>query len=145
MKLLVTRLLSAPRDLVFKAFTEPEHLVKCWGPKGFTNTNKEISVKPGGVWNFIMHGPDGTDYPNRIVFEEVSKNRISYTHGGEEGEPGTFHSVITLEEKGQKTFLSMRAIFATAAEREMVVREHGAIEGGKQTIDKLQAHLLTMI
>ena len=66
----ITRLFDAPRELVFEAWTDPEQVVQWWGPHGFTTTIHEMDVRPGGVWRFIMHGPDGTDYDNRVVFEE---------------------------------------------------------------------------
>ena len=75
-----TRIFDAPRELVWKAWTDPKHVAQWWGPNGFTNTIHEMNVSPGGVWRFMMHGPDGTDYPNRIVFIEVV----------EPGAPGLF-------------------------------------------------------
>jgi uncharacterized protein YndB with AHSA1/START domain len=69
----VSRLLNAPRALLWKLWTEPEHITKWWGPTGFTNTIFKMEVKPGGEWEFIMHGPDGTDYKNKHVFHEIAK------------------------------------------------------------------------
>ena len=78
-EIITTRLIDAPRDLVFRMFTEAEHVVKWWGPNGFTNTNHEMNVAPGGVWRFIMHGPDGTDWGNKIVYTEVVRpERLVY-------------------------------------------------------------------
>ena len=65
------RVFDAPRELVWKAWVDPKHVAQWWGPKGFTNTIHEMDVRPGGVWRFAMHGPDGTDYKNEIVFIEV--------------------------------------------------------------------------
>ena len=67
--IVTTRLVDAPRDLVFEAWSDVEHLKHWWGPNGFTTTTSEFDFRPGGVWRFVMHGPDGTDYPNLIVFE----------------------------------------------------------------------------
>ena len=64
-EIVTTRVFDAPRELVFKAWTDPDHLAKWWGPKGFTNTFQEFDMRPGGVWRFIMHGPDGVDYKNK--------------------------------------------------------------------------------
>src|SRR6266852_4602923 len=72
-EIVITRLLDAPRELAFQAWTEPQHVAHWWGPNGFTNTIHEMDVRPGGVWRFIMHGPDGTDYKNEIVYVEVVK------------------------------------------------------------------------
>lgn len=74
-----TRIFNAPRELVGKAWADPKHVALWWGPNGFTNTISEMSVKPGGTWRFVMHGPDGTDDPNKIVFLEVVKpERLVY-------------------------------------------------------------------
>ncbi len=93
-----------------------------------------------------MHGPDGTDYPNHIVFEEVVRpERLVYTHGGgSDGKDAQFRSTVTFAEQGGKTRVTMRAVFPTAAARDHVVQEYGAIEGGKQTLERLAEYLATM-
>src|SRR5258706_10882308 len=81
------RVFDAPRELVWKVWTEPEHIGKWWGPNGFTTTTHKMEVKAGGVWRFVMHGPDGRDYQNKITFIEVVKpERLVYKHGGAGGE-----------------------------------------------------------
>jgi len=142
-EILMSRLLNAPRELVFKAWTEPEHVAQWWGPTGFTNTIHEMEVKPGGVWRFIMHAPDGRDYPNKIVFIEVVKpERLVYRHAGDaDTEPVNFHVTVTFEKQGDKTLLTMRMVFESAAELDRVDREYGAIEGAKQHVDRLEEYL----
>ncbi len=142
-EIVFTRLFDAPRELVFKAWTEPQHVAQWWGPKGFTTTVHEMDVRPGGVWRFIMHGPDGVDYKNKIVFIEVVKpERLVYNHGAdEEGDPGQFRVTVTFAERGGKTRLTMQGLFESAAERDKVVKEFGAIEGGNQTLDRLKDYL----
>jgi uncharacterized protein YndB with AHSA1/START domain len=139
------RLLDAPRELVWEAFTDPAQVAQWWGPRGFTTTIHEMDLRPGGVWHHTMHGPDGTDYPNKSVFVEVVKpERIVYTlGGGREGAPGvSFEATWTFEEQpGDKTLLTGRMVFPTAAARDLVVKEYGAIEGGKQTLDRLEEQL----
>lgn len=66
-----TRLFSAPRQLVFRAWTTPELIARWWGPQGFTNTFHECDITPGGTWLYTMHGPNGVDYPNHSVFVEI--------------------------------------------------------------------------
>lgn len=146
-ELIITRTINAPRELVFKAWTDPNHLIHWWGPKGFTNTFQEINISPGGVWRFIMHGPDGVDYPNMIVYIEiVVPKRLVYSHSsGEENDPGQFQVIVTFEEQGAKTKLTMRSIFVSAKERDKVVKEHGALEGANQTLDRLEEELKKMI
>jgi uncharacterized protein YndB with AHSA1/START domain len=80
-----TREFDAPRDLVYAVFTDPKHLAQWWGPNGFTTTTLSFDMRPGGVWRFVMHGPDGRDYQNRITYEEVvPPQRLVYRHGGGE-------------------------------------------------------------
>jgi uncharacterized protein YndB with AHSA1/START domain len=142
-QIVTTRVLNAPRELVFKMWTDPGHIVQWWGPKGFTTTTYSTDVRPGGVWRFVMHGPDGTDYQNKITYIEIVKpERLVYKHGGDkEVEPVNFETTVTFEEQGGKTRLTMRALFPSAKAREHVVKKYGAIEGAKQTMDRLEQHL----
>lgn len=145
-EIVITRLLKAPRERVWQAFTDPAHVANWWGPLGFTNTVHSIDVRPGGVWLFDMNGPDGSVYPNRIDYTEVRKpERIAFKHGSDQAnDPHAFDVVITFEAQGERTLLTMRSLFQTAAARDFVVKEFHAIEGGNQTIDKLERYLLTM-
>jgi uncharacterized protein YndB with AHSA1/START domain len=140
-EIVALRLFNAPRELVFKVWTEPGHIVRWWGPYGFTNTIEKMDARPRGVWQFIMHGPDGVDYPNKITYIEVKKpERLVYDHG-EEGQPGYFHVTVTLEDQGGKTRLSMQMLFKTAEERDQVVKKYGAVEGLNQTLGRLNEYL----
>jgi uncharacterized protein YndB with AHSA1/START domain len=140
--ILITRVVDAPRELAWKAMTEAKHVIHWWGPRGFTTTIEKMDVRPGGTWKHVMHGPDGKDYPNHSVFKEVVEpERIVFIHG-----PGTpFEATWTFDDAGGgKTLVSIRMVFPTAADRESIVREFGAIEGGKQTLERLSEHLPTM-
>jgi uncharacterized protein YndB with AHSA1/START domain len=145
-ELVFTRVYDAPRELVFDAWTIPKHIAQWWGPDGFTTTTRSIDVKPGGVWRFVMHGPDGTDYENRITYDEIVRpERLVYHHGGgEDVEPVTFQSTVTFEADGDKTKLTLRMVFPSAAERDRVAAKYGAIEGANQTLSRLGKHLETM-
>lgn len=138
-----SRVFDAPRELVWKVWTDPNHIGNWWGPNGFTNTIETMEVKPGGVWKLIMHGPDGTDYPNRITYIEVIKpERLVYKHGSDmEDHPGDFHVTVTFEEENGKTKLTMISLFQTAAARDEVVEKYGAIEGMNQTLNRLGEYL----
>jgi uncharacterized protein YndB with AHSA1/START domain len=118
------------------------------GPRGFTTTIEKMDVRPGGVWNHVMHGPDGANYPNKSVFKEVvPPERIVYSHGGgREGGPGaSFVATWTFDAvEGDKTKLTMQMLFPSAADRDFVVREFGAIEGGKETLARLAEYLPSM-
>jgi uncharacterized protein YndB with AHSA1/START domain len=137
-EIVITREYDAPRELVF-AWTDPEHIVKWWGPDGFTNTTRSMQLRPGGEWIFVMHGPDGTDYDNRIVFLEIARpERIVFAHGStDEGDPSRFDVTVTFEELGGRTRLTMRSLFPTAEARDFAVKQFGAIEGGRQTLARL--------
>ena len=146
-EIILTRVFDAPRELVWEAWTDPKHVVNWWGPRGFTTTIEKMDVRPGGVWKHVMHGPDGTDYPNSSVFKEVVKpERIVYSHGGgKKGGPGVhFVATWTFEALGDKTKVTMHAIFPSAADRDFVVKEYGAIEGGKQTLERFAEYLVNM-
>jgi uncharacterized protein YndB with AHSA1/START domain len=145
-ELVFTRVFDAPRELVFQAWTDPKHVPQWWGPNGFTTTIHEMDVRPGGVWRFIMHGPDGVDYKNRIVYLEVAKpERLVYKHDPEEGSEPVNHQVtMTFVEEGDKTRLTMHMLFRSAAAREYVVKKHRAIEGANQTLERLAEHLPQM-
>ena len=139
-EIVVTRVFDAPPEVVFDAWTDRNAIATWWGPNGFTTTTYDMDVRPGGVWRFMMHGPDGTDYPNRIAYHEVEKpRRLAYTHGGDEGV--NFEVVVTFEAEGEKTRITMRSLFATAEERDKVVTDFGAIEGANQTLNRLAEHL----
>ncbi|HZI56836.1 MAG TPA: SRPBCC domain-containing protein, partial [Verrucomicrobiae bacterium] len=126
-EIITSRLIDAPREVVWEAFTDPEQVVLWWGPNGFTTTIEVMDVRVGGQWRHTMHGPDGTDYPNASIFQEVIKpERIVYSHGGgKEGGPGAgFIATWTFEAQGNKTLLTGRMVFPTAAARELVVKEY---------------------
>ncbi|MGC1444957.1 MAG: SRPBCC family protein [Xanthobacteraceae bacterium] len=134
-----TRIFNAPRDLVFSAFTDPKHLDHWWGPNGFTTTTSAFDFRPGGVWRFVMHGPDGRDYQNRMTFEEIVRpERIVYHHGGGgDVKPVQFRITVIFEDLGGKTRLVWSNNFPSAAERDRVIKEYGADKGLVQTMARL--------
>ena len=134
-----TRVFDAPRELVFDAFTDVKHISNWWGPRGFTTTTHEMDVRPGGKWLFIMHGPDGTDYDNEVVYLEVERpSRLVYTHGP----APIFDVTVTFEEaEGGRTKMTMRSVFVSAEVRDQVAEEFGAVEGMHQTLDRFSEEL----
>lgn len=137
-EIVMTRLFDAPRELVFKAWTDPKHVAHWWGPKGFTITTHEMDVRPGGVWRFVMHGPDGVDYKNKIVFVEiVPPERLVYDHVS----GPLFQMTVTFAEQDGKTRLTARMLFESAEARDKVIQEFGAVEGLNQTLERLEAYL----
>jgi uncharacterized protein YndB with AHSA1/START domain len=137
-EILTTRMFDASRERVWKAWTDPEQMVKWWGPNGFTTTLHEMDIRPGGVWSFIMHGPDGADYKNKSVFVEVVKpERIVYDHiSGPK-----FRMTTAFDGQDGKTKLTMRMVFETPAAYKNTVEKFNAIEGARQTLERLAAHL----
>src|SRR5689334_1641496 len=138
------RVFEAPRELVFAAFADPRHLTAWWGPDGFRTTTYSFDFRPGGVWRFVMHGPDGRDYQNRITYEEiVVPVRIVYRHdGGEAVEPVHFTQTLTFELIGSsRTRLTWHGRFPSAEARAHVIKEYGADKGLAQTMARLAAHV----
>ena len=134
-----TRVFDVPRELVWTVWTDPKHPAQWWGPNGFSTTTSAFDMRPGGVWRFVMHGPDGRDYQNRITFDEIVKpERLVYHHGGgEDVEPVQFRTTVTFEDLGNKTRLTLHAVFPSAAERDRVIKEYGADKGAEQTLSRL--------
>jgi len=134
----ISRTLNAPIDLVWKVWTNAEHIKNWWGPNGFTNTIHKMEMKVGGEWDFIMHGPDGTDYKNKSIFKELVKNeKIVYEHiSGPH-----FIATITFTAQGKKTLLNWQMLFDSAEQFEQVVKTFKADEGLKQNIVKLEKYL----
>ena len=145
-EMIVSRLLNAPRELVFDVWTDPRHLSEWWGPVGFTTTTERWDLRPGGEWVHVMHGPDGIDYPNYTVFIEVDRPaRLVYTNsdGGTATEPVSFEATVTFDEQDGRTRVTMRARFVSAAEKARILRDYGAYEGAHQMFDRLAHHLAT--
>jgi uncharacterized protein YndB with AHSA1/START domain len=138
-ELLFTRTFDAPRELVFDAWTDPKHIEHWWGPIGFRTESIAMDVRPGGEWTLVMHGPDGTDYNNRIVYIEVVRpERLVYKHGE------LFQSTVTFEDLGGKTRLNMRMLFESEAARNETISKYHADEGGVQTLGRLGEYLASL-
>jgi uncharacterized protein YndB with AHSA1/START domain len=140
-QLAITRILNAPRELVWEVWTKPEHIAKWWGPNGFTNTIHNMDVRPGGEWNFIMHGSDGRDYNNKIVFNKIVKPElITYTHMVYP----RFEVVVTFKKYGAKTKLNMVMTFSSEADYRFAMDQVGAEKGLIQTIGRLKVFVENM-
>lgn len=136
-----TRLLDAPRDLVWEVWTDPEHLKEWWGPNGFSLTTQSMTVATGKSWDFIMHGM-GRDWLNKIEYVEVIKpSLLTYKHSGAENEDYNFSVSVSFEELEGKTLLTMKSVFKSKAIIDELNRKVNAIEGGKQTLDRLRNYL----
>lgn len=144
-QIVLLRLIETPREVVFRAWTDPDRLPMWFGPEGFSMSVDEIDVRPGGMWRSTMHGPDGVDYPNLIAYEEIDEpSRLVYTHSGagEAADDPSFRTTVTFDAFDGQTVLTMRAVFADAASRALVEDKYHAIEGGNQTLDRLVAYVM---
>ena len=129
---------NGPKEMVFEAFSQVEHLSNWWGPNGFTTTTLSFDFRPGGVWDFIMHGPDGQDWPNWIQYLEIDQpDRLVFRHGEHSDDPESFLSTVTIVEHDGKSEITLRTLFNTSEQRDRAVEQIGAIEGGKQTLARL--------
>jgi uncharacterized protein YndB with AHSA1/START domain len=136
-----TRLLDAPRNLVWEVWTSPEHLKEWWGPNDFSLTTKAMIVETGKTWDFIMHGM-GRDWVNKIEYVEVRKpSLLTYKHTGAENEDYNFFVSVFFEEVEGKTLLTMKSVFKSEAIIEELNKKVNAIEGGKQTLNRLKNYL----
>ena len=128
------------RELVWKAMTDPDHVNRWWGPEGFRNEDVTMDFRVGGLWSYTMVGPDGTRFPNRVYFKELTPPaRMLFDHGDDQRV--WFETTITLDTTARGTRVTIRQLFPTQAERDEVVEKYGAIEGGQQHLAKLEAYV----
>lgn len=143
----IHREVAAPRELVWAALTQPAHLARWWGPSGFQTETHSYDLRPGGSWRLTMTGPDGRPYGNHAVFDEVVEpQRLVLRYVEEAGtEPARHVTTITLDAlEAGRTRVTLTLRFPTAEERSLVAERYGAVEGGRQTLDRLAALLATL-
>lgn len=146
----ITRVFDAPRELVFAAWTDPNHVERWWGPRGYASFDCEIDLRAGGVFALQMRGPDGAVYPCRRVFREVVKpERIVYTRGSDDGHacgaglPPRAIVTVTFVERDGKTTLTIHTLLQSAADRE-AAQTAGFVPGWESTLERL-AELLSNV
>jgi uncharacterized protein YndB with AHSA1/START domain len=145
-EIVMSQVINAPREVVFEAFTELRHLSRWWGPDGFTTTTRAFEFRVGGEWDFVMHGPDGTDYQEFITWTEIlPPERIALLHGEFRGDPNAFESVWTFAADGEATRIEMRTLFPTRELRDEAVEKYHAIDGGQQTLSNLAAYVTEIV
>jgi len=146
-EVIFTRLLDAPRELVWRMWSDIQHLSAWYGPTGFTMTTHTFAFAPGGEWRLIMHGPNGVDYPNRIVFREIDPPaRIVYENRWDLPDaPLDFVVEVTLSDDGtDMTSLSIHMTFADETAFQTAVERYGVLDGGTQTLDRIAEYLHTL-
>lgn len=142
-EIVISRVVDAPRALVFRAFTDVGNLPSWWGPFGFSTTIHEHQARPGGSWRFTMHGPDGTDYQNVIRYHDVEEGRrLLFHHGSGEPSDAGFEVEITFVDEWAGTRVTLRQTHPTAARAAEI--STFAIDGGEQTMTRLQGYLGTL-
>jgi uncharacterized protein YndB with AHSA1/START domain len=141
-EIVITRIIDAPRESVFDAWTDPGQLAEWFGPKGLTIKTHEADIREGGRWRFDMVGAD-VRYDNRMTFLRIDRPRlIEVDHGSDkDDDPNRFRMLVTFDEQSNgKTVLTLRQMHPTRARREWGIG-FGAVEFGYQTLDKLAGHL----
>jgi uncharacterized protein YndB with AHSA1/START domain len=146
----MTRTFDAPRELVYKMWTDPKHIRHWFGPEGFSVPNCEIDFRVGGTWHIDMQGTDGTVYPNKGVYQEiVPPEKIVYSDVVDDGAawgdtppPSSVNTVLFEEEDGKTRLTTITRLQSIAARDAMV--EMGAVAGWDETLNKLAAYLATV-
>jgi uncharacterized protein YndB with AHSA1/START domain len=137
-EIIASRVIDAPQDLVFAAFTEKKHVENWWLPSG--STTEEFDGKPGGGWKYNMATPDGGGYPIKITFVEIEKpTKLVYDYGSE-GDPNPVRTNVTFEAEGSKTKVTLHLVFASAAALEEA-KSYGAVGGANQSLKDLEAYV----
>src|SRR6187399_2746589 len=137
----ITRIYDAPVKVVWDAWTDPAQVAKWWGPRGFTLTTHSKDLRPGGHWNYTMHGPDGVDWPNTTIYHEVEVgSKLVYDHGGSDDRPPLFRVTALFSEVKGKTKLEMTMSLATPEVAEET-RKFIKKAGGESTWDRLAEYL----
>jgi uncharacterized protein YndB with AHSA1/START domain len=143
-ELAMSRVFDAPRELVFEAWTNPEHLPH-WllGPEGWTMPVCEIDLRPGGEWHFGWRGSDGTEMEMRGVYREITPpERLVNTESWGGDWPETINTLVLTEEDG-KTTVTLTALYPSKEARDAAIQT-GMKEGASATFDRLADHLRTM-
>ena len=144
-EILIEHVFDAPRELVWKAWTDPEHVAKWWGPHGMTTRVDELDLRPGGRWRYVMMAPDGSEYPQKGVFREIVPPETIVTSAEfEVGAEGPHKVILTyrFDDLGDKTKLTMRSgMYLPMSEQEQM----GVIEGWNSNFDSLDDYLATLV
>jgi uncharacterized protein YndB with AHSA1/START domain len=149
LEIVITRVFNAPREMVYKAWTDPIHIAQWWGPKGFTTRVMELDLRPGGRSRYVMVGPDGTEYPGEGVFREIVpfERIVTTDEFGEDYDkaanadlPQGMVLTVIFEDLDGKTKLTLRIFHPTAEDRRKH-EEMGVIPGWNSSLDCLEEYL----
>ena len=136
-EIVMERIFNAPRELVFKAYTDPNLISKWWGPRRYTTTVDKLDLRVGGVWRFVQHDADGNEFAFNGVYREiVPPERLSYTFEFE-GMPGhVLVETVTFEAQGVKTSVTVTGLFQSVEDRDGMLQS-GMQEGANESYDRL--------
>lgn len=136
-KLQNIKVFKAPIGLIWKVWTEPEHIENWWGPDGFTSTIHKMDLQDGGEWKLTLNGPDGTNYPNRSIFREIIPHKkIVFEHFNPH-----FITTVLFDSKGEETLVDWTMLFDSDKMGEIIIKAHKAEDGQKQNIERLEKYL----
>ncbi len=139
-EIITVKTINASPERIWKAWTNSDEVRTWWGPAGFSTETQLMDVKPGGNWVYIMHGPDGKDYANALVYDEVQEpNRLVYTHkASPEFNLDGWKMINTFEDIGGKTKVTMHAIYASPEEYNKHITFFNAVKGAKEMLQRLE-------
>jgi uncharacterized protein YndB with AHSA1/START domain len=144
-EIVTARLLDTPVALVWRAFTQSEQVAQWWGPVGFITATREMDVRTGGRWLHTMHGPDGRDDPNRIVYTKVvAQELLAWAHDAGGDGPPLLHARVQFQALGERTLVTLTNVFPSGATRDENIATCGSVQGAIDTTNRLAAHLLAM-
>lgn len=137
-----TRIYQAPVALVWEAWTDPKKAAKWWGPRGFTITTHSKDLRAGGHWSYTMHGPDGTNYPNKTIYHEVvPQTRLVYDHGGNDDQPPLFKVIVEFKDIGKKKTQMDMTMILSSEEAAKEMQKFIVQAGGYSTWDRLAEYI----
>ena len=143
-QIIITRTFNAPRDLVWKMFTEPGHIKRWWGPKGFTTPVCEIDLRVGGIWHYVLRSPDGFEFAVDQIYHEIkAPERIVYGQSAATPESEETTHTLTFEQLDGQTKVTLISQFSTDAEYDETVRRGFAVGVG-EGLDTLEEYLKTL-
>src|SRR6202162_5559950 len=139
-EIVMTRGFDAPRRLVFEAMTKPEHLVRWFGPHGWTLAVCQIDFRPGGAWHFVLHGPGGAEMGMRGVYQEITPPERFVSTESFDDYPGESLNTLIFSEKDGKSTFTITVLYASSEIRDAVIRS-GMERGAGECYDRLAEHL----
>lgn len=141
-EIVMTRIVDAPRQRVFEAWTDPDHLPSWFGRRGWTMPVGEIDLRPGGAWRFVSRGPKGQDMGMYGTYREISPfERLVYTESFDDY-PGETVNTLILSEAAGKTTITCTSLYPSKEARDAVLKTR-IQEGASESLDRLEEHLST--